>query len=614
MQITEVEIRLFRSLYGVQFPVGPATVICGPNSSGKSNILRALKFAFARTFDQARMAMNLSQQATSGNAAAKVKITFDRPTQRLATALGIPTGQPFSYQAQVKRNGKAEFYVNGTRIPPERRDALLDEVIIIDIPAVRDLETGGLGPFAKELAASVRRARGAGSFNSLVPLLKAAIRRGGDAFLAGAQATARTLVQVDRIELDADSIDPIVLLESAGIKYAVDNKKAPLDKLGTGHQSSVVLSLYRQLGAVTGKFVLYLFEEPDNHLHPTSLRAIAEDIKGCCASNSQALVTTHSPYLINQFQVEDWLPITLNADRLTTLRQRNILRGDKELRLAFGKYGLRPAEAMLATKVVVVEGVLDVVLVRKLIELHTGESADRRDILVLPAGGKAPLSDLCLLLMELGANWFGVYDWDATDDTSHPIYRTGLSAQDIATQLAAIQAITPELLPLTGNRKSKTQKVLDAMLSELLQQPAPAPTLRFENSVLGKHLITANTMTNADFAALKTAVRQRRTAAIRRLLAPQRLWLWSASPEDVIVNNSQAENVIEPILVQRGRIAAPFGQATPAQTAARAKGIRGIMHSLAHEPDLLEEILSALWHGGHLNRREVNQAIRHIVA
>lgn len=37
---------------------------------------------------------------------------------------------------------------------------------------------------------------------------------------------------------------------------------------GTGHQSSVIIHLYRQLGELTGGHTLFLFEEPDNHLHP----------------------------------------------------------------------------------------------------------------------------------------------------------------------------------------------------------------------------------------------------------------------------------------------------------------------------------------------------------
>lgn len=603
MQITQLEVKLYRSLFDFRFSPQQASVICGPNSCGKSNVLRALRFAFTPQFDPGKMLSNLSHLALSPNAAAKVKIAFNAPTLELAAALGIPQGQPFTYAMQVKRNGKAEYHLNGARMTADKRAQLLAGIVVVYVPPIRDLAAGGLEPFRATLAAAFRKARGNDSLNQLTPRVNSAIERSGRVFLAGVQNTATRLLKVDRLSMDTDQIDLNSLIPLAGLKYTVAGRDASIDKLGTGHQSSVILGLYRQLGLAAGKFVLYLFEEPDNHLHPTSLRAIAEDLKSCCAPDAQVVITTHSPYLLNQFPIRSWVPLTLTPNRTTNVCAQNIVRTDHELRIAFGKYGLKPAEALLASKVLVVEGPIDVALVRKLIELDTGSSVDRKDLLIIPAGGKSSVADLCLLLQELGANWMGVFDWDATEDTRQPMFRAGLSAQQTASFQQALNAIRPSLRPLSATRASKMQKAIDSMLGELAQ-PAAFPARNFDHSVLGTYLTEAKSLSVANYASLKAAVRRGAVTAARALLEPARIWLWSTTPEEVLIDSVQAENIVEALLVARQEIQQPY------QAATRASALQNFIHARGHDPALLEDIVSALWLPKLKRRREIRGALK----
>lgn len=47
MQLSQVKIRHFRSLYEVALPLKPLTIVIGPNASGKSNLFKALRFLFS---------------------------------------------------------------------------------------------------------------------------------------------------------------------------------------------------------------------------------------------------------------------------------------------------------------------------------------------------------------------------------------------------------------------------------------------------------------------------------------------------------------------------------------------------------------------------------------
>lgn len=481
------------------------------------------------------------------------------------------------------------------------RVAFLDEVVIVHVPPIRDLTTGGLDPFRATLAATIRKSRGSHSLVQLNQRVREAVKRSGRQILIGAQAAARSLLEVDELSVDTGAIDIDSLLPMTGITFRVNRQESGLEKLGTGHQSSVILSLYRQLGVATGKFVLYLFEEPDNHLHPTSLRAVADELKECVTEASQAVITTHSPYFMNQFPVTDWFPLSADANRTTGLRPRNLIKTDRELRVALGRYGLRPPEALLAKRVVVVEGPSDATLLRELVELQTGRSPDRQDLLVIPAGGKDVVSDLCLLLDELGADWLGVMDWDATEDTRQPMLKKGLPAAAVTSVDSALTTIQSQLRA-QGLKKSKAQKFLDALRGELAQTATPFAA-SFAESVLGRHLSRARVLTQAEQTKLAAGLKRRSMRPVREVLARARLWLWSGIPEEILVSTAAAEAAVEARLIHHGVLAGP------AQAANRKATLVNALHGLGHSPEVLQDVIRSLHAAGELRGREWRELV-----
>ena len=606
MRITNVTIEKFRSIHQMEFSATPLTAICGPNSCGKSNVLRAIKFAFLPSFSAERMADNICHDVVGGNAACQVRLSFDAPTPALAASLGIMAGQPFTYSVGVKRNGVKRAYLNGSQLSDDRRAQLLDGVLIVHVPPIRDIAAEGLRPFKETLANVLKKTRGTASFTQLNQRVRNVVRARGRTLLDGTRDVARQLLRVDELVVNTDGIDLEQLLPAAGLSVRIGGKEVGLDKLGTGHQSSVILKLYRQLGEESEKFVLYLFEEPDNHLHPTSLRAIAEDLTKCAAEDhSQVFLTTHSPYLLNQFDHHFVLPLASDSTRQTVKRAKNLTRSDREVRIALGKYGLKPAEALLADKVVVVEGPNDVTLLRTLIELQTGITPDRQDILVVSAGGKGPVGDLAGFLRELGANWRAFFDWDATESTSAPLFRDGLVAANIASLQAAATTIRAELRNLP-TKASKATKIVDSMLTELANPPAAGAG--FTGSILDAFLRKQSLLNAIELASLATAIGRRQPRKIAQALSTKNIWLWSGSIEEVILRSPDAENDTEAVLRQRGAL----HQAFPGLPERRV-AMTNLLHNSAHEPDLVRDVVETLWRAGRFDKSEVKSAIQLIL-
>ena len=79
---------------------------------------------------------------------------------------------------------------------------------------------------------------------------------------------------------------------------------------------------------------LVCFEEPENYVHPQLLELMVELLKNA-ASETQVLVTTHSPYLVDLLQPED-LFIVEKQEGKTQVKAVADRKGIKEALKALG--------------------------------------------------------------------------------------------------------------------------------------------------------------------------------------------------------------------------------------------------------------------------------------
>jgi len=600
LRITHIRIKHFRSIEKLDFATGETTAVCGTNSSGKSNLIRALRVALMGNLDSTRLASNVTSW-TGPNTQCEIELTFDKPTAELVNQ-GFHVNTEFLYTTRFKKTGQYTRLINGTTNPTQTT-ALLESILVVYVPAIRDISVDGLKPFRDSLLLALKKQKGAESLLKLNSTIRKSISARGKTMLASTKTLATEWMKVDRLEVDTTTVFVDSLVALTGIRVRSGTDDFALSKLGTGHQSAVVIKLYRELGTGSGKNVVYLFEEPDNHLHPTSIKVVADELKDCAKSSAgQVFLTTHSPYLLNHVDFKSILPLAISKGKVTEKREIALLRTDRSLRIALSKYGLRPAEALLARRCIVVEGPNDVNVLRALIDLHTSMCPEMQDVMIVPAGGKAAVVDLCDLLSEIGADWKAVLDWDAVEDTNAPILSTGISAPDKATTIAAIQSIQGHLRT-TNNKETKAQKILKSMLSEL---NSPTPKLDFANSVLGKFVGSKSRLSAAGITRLKKAIAAQQPLVINTSLAPLRLFLWKASIEDVVVPPN-AELIAENFLVTVGK---SFANVPPQQ---KRQAILAAIKASAHEPDTVTNLVGNIWNAGLYKRREANRVLNFLI-
>lgn len=336
--ITSLRIAHFKAAASVTVPLGPITVLIGPNDSGKSTILQAL-MALSRAADKARLGPEqildcpLTVAPTDQDISTPIEISAEG-----TTSLGLPQQQRYQYEIAVSAHDKAitrELIVCGgdtlakgtagsrTSLLPKRTDTvtwpgtytILSEVTSEAIPSVA--KRSMFEAIANDLKATLLRLDpraiakpsplGAALLNDgsgLVGIVDELLTSGvGDDKISRANEVIRRLTP--HVKSVAAKLHP-----SGGkeLHFALRNGTViPASQMSDGIVLAAALVLI-SLGAGTRRL---LIEEPENGLHPRQLRTVAETIRSLVAEHdTQVVLTTHSPLLLNYFGAEEVLLVT----------------------------------------------------------------------------------------------------------------------------------------------------------------------------------------------------------------------------------------------------------------------------------------------------------------
>jgi hypothetical protein len=240
------------------------------------------------------------------------------------------------------------------------------------------------------------------------------------------------------------------------------------------------------------------------------------------------------------------------------------------------------------------------------VELDTGKTCDQLDILVVSAGGKGRVSELSLLLSEMGVNPIAIYDWDAALDARLPYFSSDAIENDDAELSANLDAVLKALRSNPSGRKTKPQKILEAMRQALIVGENE-PSYQFSGSVLDMHVRKLRAPTKIEASALPKYVAKGQIEKTRNALAPGNIWIWKSTPEFGLIRNENSAHAAESVLRKHGQLTGLASGNVPIAT------IQSRVHSLAHEPLIFSELVNELWNGGNLSNSEPKKLVRFVL-
>jgi putative ATP-dependent endonuclease of OLD family len=186
---------------------------------------------------------------------------------------------------------------------------------------------------------------------------------------------------------------------------------APYFRQGTGTINLLVLAMLSQI-AEDKQNVIFAMEEAETAIPPYAQKRIVHELRKLSA---QAIFTSHSPYVLEEFSLDETVILSRSDDGMLT--QAKIALPESVKHKSYRQeFRTRFCEGLLSRRVLIAEGATEAtsfpVAARRLAELNpaTYASVEALGVCVIDAGGESRIADLAGLYKTLGKRTFALCD------------------------------------------------------------------------------------------------------------------------------------------------------------------------------------------------------------
>ena len=186
---------------------------------------------------------------------------------------------------------------------------------------------------------------------------------------------------------------------------------APFDHQGTGTINMLVLAMLSQI-AEDKQNVIFAMEEPETAIPPYAQKSIVHEVRNL---SSQAIFTSHSPYVLEEFNIDETVVLSRSSDGALD-RSPVVLPSNVKLKRYRQEFRTRFCECLLARRILIAEGATEAtalpVAARRLSELRpdTYVTLEALGICIMDAGGQDNILGFAKLFRSLGKRIFSVCD------------------------------------------------------------------------------------------------------------------------------------------------------------------------------------------------------------
>jgi len=198
---------------------------------------------------------------------------------------------------------------------------------------------------------------------------------------------------------------------TAFIATGEGNHAAPFYRQGTGTINMLVLAMLSQIAA-DKQNVIFAMEEPETAIPPYAQKRIVHEIRSLA---SQAIFTSHSPYVLEEFVLDE--TVVLGRNPTGELSRKSItLPSNLKLKAYRQDFRTRFCEGLLSRRVLIAEGETETtafpVVCRRLAELNPAsyKSLEALGICTLNAGSDSKIAGMAKLFRDLGKRTFALCD------------------------------------------------------------------------------------------------------------------------------------------------------------------------------------------------------------
>jgi predicted ATPase len=302
--IKRVEIYNYKSIYNASIELSPFTLLIGANGTGKSNFLQLLKYISVNI--KAKFNPNFARHINFPSDHQKFSF-FDENQNRYIYSITSPPDNRESHQFTDKSN-------HPISVSPDTKRSPLRDIVNVSLYALHPSQAGipekiRLNPFVNENGSGIVQ---------VLDSLKTGERE--DLFHKIEQTFINFIPEIEKLSFIPQSNAKQLKVNEKNI-----SKSIPVSELSDGTKLVlIILTILYQENPPS----LICIEEIDRGLHP---RLFSKIIELCFElvkreNMPQILVTTHNPYLVDQFKDNEEAVVIVEKEEgqtiFTTLKDK----------------------------------------------------------------------------------------------------------------------------------------------------------------------------------------------------------------------------------------------------------------------------------------------------
>ncbi len=456
-------IENYRSIQSLDLPLDNINAFIGANSSGKSNILRALNLIIGATYATIKSFDDCDYYQKNKSNHIVIDIHFSTRLTCNTNVYGFRldcNGQEANYIA-LGFNNQPLTYNNSTReirVTNEMRDEVSLMYITLDrlsYQQIKPTQWTIYGKLLKFIANSIQAQHKSAFLQDIINTYQNNL----SPYITPVEQNLQNYVREQtgkQINLRMSIIDPTMMLKELRPRITDANGlEVDVDEEGAGVQSAVAIAIARTYATVTNLPIILAIEEPELFLHPHACRHFYKLFKELSSKNVQIFYTTHERSFVNIADYE-YIKLVKKATSDTTVDGFNGSIPNFDAIKAASKFDDELNEVFFATKVILVEGPADKIALKTAFEVMTVD-LDKENISVVECGSISGIKPMVEILNRFQIECFAIVDEDLGNTT------TATTTADILTVLPPTHLFTqrPGLEGIFGiTQKFKKETVL----------------------------------------------------------------------------------------------------------------------------------------------------------
>jgi len=402
--------------------------LIGPNSSGKTNILKALDLIVGTTYPSIRSFSESDFYLHNTSQTILIEVRFQNTIRyKEYDVYGFKLtfdGNDINYVAIDNCGNTLQYFLSGKeiKVTNEMREKVNVMYLPLDRQAYQQITSSQwkiYGKLLKHIASQISEE----DKNRFKKGVEDSFAQHISSYIQRAEGLLKEYVKEQTgldLSLKLSIIDPTMVLKDVRPRImAPTGFEVDVENEGAGVQSAVAIAIARTYAEIVQQPLILAIEEPELYLHPHGCRHFYKILKELSQNGVQVIYTTHERSFVNVADLDSILLVKKENGGTKIYSCRSSITGIDAIKTA-SKFDEEINEVFFASRVILVEGPDDKIACKLALE-KLGIELDKYNISVIDCSGNTGIKPMVEILQSFNIDTYVLMDEDPGNQTTQQL-------------------------------------------------------------------------------------------------------------------------------------------------------------------------------------------------